>query len=338
MLHVALLMIAAAVSTEGFAGTCSFAPGNSARNDTISLPSTVFTGRDIAIGQVIYRGNLYYSGGSQGNCTGLSDTKQTEQTSFEASGGQLASWSQGSYAGKVFKTGLDGVGIAFLAGTPSAAAYVPSGTIDFLLGPGQGTKADFNHSVAIVLIKIGDVKPGKINASILPQIRMYYGSNRLNAINYSVTGSTAITGGTCNTPDVAVDMGTFLKERTFTGPGSATPWKPIPIALQNCPAFTSNVALRYMLTPVTPIINSRQGIIALKPEAGKPTATGIGLQIAKADRTPVTYNTLMPVDFTPQFIEGGNYTIMLNARYYQTESTVTPGTANALATFTLNYQ
>ncbi|WP_170297481.1 fimbrial protein [Burkholderia latens] len=338
MLHVALFMIAAAVGAEAFAGTCSFAPGNSVRNDTVSLPSTVFTGRDIPIGQVIYSTNLGYGGVPEGNCTGLSDTDQFEQVSFEASGGQLTSWNQGSYGGKVYKTGQDGIGIAFLAGTPMSYSGVPSGNVELLMGPAQGTKAYFNDTVAIVLIKIGDVKPGKINASILPQIRLYYGSNRLNAVNYSVTGSTTITTGTCKTPDVAVDMGTFLKERAFTGVGSATQWKPVNIALQNCPAFTSNVTLRYTLTPGTPIVNSSQGIIALKPEAGKPTATGIGLQIAKANRTAVTYNQLMPVDFKPQFVEDGNYTIPLLARYYQTASAVTPGTANALVTFTLNYQ
>jgi major type 1 subunit fimbrin (pilin) len=66
---------------------------------------------------------------------------------------------------------------------------------------------------------------------------------------------------------------------------------------------------------------------------GASTAKGMGVQLLDAS------SNLLPMS-TPKLVGTGsfNYTIPLRARYYQTGSSITTGTANAAATVTMLYQ
>ncbi|GGA09183.1 hypothetical protein GCM10011408_33290 [Dyella caseinilytica] len=66
-------------------------------------------------------------------------------------------------------------------------------------------------------------------------------------------------------------------------------------------------------------------------------ATGIGIQLANSSGTPVQFNTATPSGLTLNQTSSANYTISLQARYYQTGASITAGAANATATVTLSY-
>lgn len=94
-------------------------------------------------------------------------------------------------------------------------------------------------------------------------------------------------------------------------------------------------ALDVYVTLNTATPEGTPGVIA--PTTGTGYATGVGVQLLKADAaTPVTFGTPLLTGST----QGSNssYAIDLFARYYQTAATVTPGTVKAIATFTIGYQ
>jgi hypothetical protein len=64
------------------------------------------------------------------------------------------------------------------------------------------------------------------------------------------------------------------------------------------------------------------------------TASGVGVQVMY-NNAPLALNSRIAVATTAA---DGTYAIPLKARYYQMQPAVTPGTANANATFTLTYQ
>lgn len=73
-----------------------------------------------------------------------------------------------------------------------------------------------------------------------------------------------------------------------------------------------------------------QGV--LTPTSG--SSSGIGVQVLDQTNTPVTFGTAEAEGTTTV----GQMNIPYYARYYQTASTITPGTLAASATFTLTYQ
>ena len=80
--------------------------------------------------------------------------------------------------------------------------------------------------------------------------------------------------------------------------------------------------------------DATNGVIAL---ASGSTATGIGLKLTDSSSAALKFNSLYQVSGY-NAATGGSYTVPLTAAYYQTATSVTPGTANAVVTFTMTYQ
>lgn len=74
-------------------------------------------------------------------------------------------------------------------------------------------------------------------------------------------------------------------------------------------------------------------VLALTGQGNTGTAKGVGVQLLY-NGTPLTLNTRLPL----KPAAGGLEAFPLTARYYQTQTTVEPGTANASATLNLTYQ
>jgi len=368
VLKLGIALFAGVLATAAHAGTCTFAANNAYGNAPANLvaPLTVGAltiGRDIPDGTELYRTTiqsmyLSVSCSNTGSMTTITENLRLVTTPLP-----LANWNSGPYAGHVYQTGVPGIGIVFqMADT---AALVPSSTpLPNCGSVGQpcnwgGSKFWLN----VLLIKIGPVSPGVIQASNLPAFQVdWVTDSTLTIERISLTGAINIVAQTCTTPDVRVDMGQ-QQTKSFTGAGSATPWKDFEIQLQNCPAFfgrrtqfqllDSSTGVRpvqqplmlsntlgFTLTPTTAIVNPTQGIVALSPTSSGPAAaTGVGLQVANASSTPVTYNSVMASGIRPTATSGASYSIPLRARYIQTGSaTPTPGPANTSMMFTINYQ
>jgi len=140
-----------------------------------------------------------------------------------------------------------------------------------------------------------------------------------------------VSGGTCTTPDVNVVFPPVALS-AFSGIGSTTATRPFNLAFNNCPAGYQSIG--YSFAPTTSVLNAAQGVVAL---ASSSTATGIGIQLAKGDGTPVTFGTVYPLaGYDPT--RAGSYTVPMQASLYQTEPTVSPGTVRSSVTFTLDYK
>jgi len=97
----------------------------------------------------------------------------------------------------------------------------------------------------------------------------------------------------------------------------------------DCDANTKNAAL---LLEASSVQNSSLGVIGLNKISN--SAQGVGVQILNDDGTPFPLNKAKSLK-SPL---SGSITVPLKARYFQTGNSITPGVANATATFTVVYQ
>ncbi|WP_027923726.1 fimbrial protein [Pseudomonas sp. URMO17WK12:I12] len=323
------------------------------------LGGNITVGRDVPLGAEIYRQTFNIVSPSLLSCSpGLYNVQTRRELPVRPL--PLSTWAGSPWGGNVYQTGVPGIGVAIWhAGTPmpfNSDAINCGGGTAFCVYSLQGTLA-YDMS----FIKIGDVSPGTIQGSQLPttsQTRV--ASNSVEVMRVNVSGNINIVSRTCSTPDVAVPMGSHILSE-FSGKNTFTPWKDFSIALNNCPAFNGyyqntgprwlsdgtsnnldsrkNNVLQVRLDPTRAAITPNQGIMSLNPSApgDGPAATGVGLQVADNNGTPLPLATLRASGIIPRAVEGASYLIPLKARYIQTEDSITAGPANATATFTINY-
>ena len=353
------------VSVVANAGTCEMASTNPLGNQPIvatmpMLGGNLTVGRDQPLGSEIYRQTFNPFTGTNIHCVNLTTTI-LERNSFSSTPLPLAPWSGTPYGGRVYQSGVPGIGVAiwFRSDTlpynwamTNCASMMANCVVDIAAG---------NMAFVVSLIKIGDVTAGTINGANFPSIiRDLVTDNVLTTVRLNFSGSLNIVSRTCQTPDVNVPMGTHMLNE-FSGRNTFTQWKDFSIALNNCPAFNGfyqgagpgwsnngsvtgldtrkNNVLQVRLDPTRTAITPNLGIMSLNPSSPgeDPAATGVGLQIADSHGTPLPLATLRTSGITPRAVEGASYTIPLKARYIQTADSITAGPANATATFTINY-
>ncbi|AKA23492.1 fimbrial protein [Pseudomonas chlororaphis] len=353
-------------SAGAMANTCEFSAGNPLGNQpvTATMPlvgGNLTVGRDMPLGSEIYRQTFMPSTATGLHCINLTG-RILERNYFSSTPLPRSDWSGSPYGGKVYESGVAGIGVAIWFRGDTLPYNWTMTNCDSMMPNCNLTSGAGNMALVVSLIKIGEVAPGVVNGANFPSvIRDLQTSNVLTTLRLSFSGTLNIVSRTCSTPDVTVPMGTHQLSE-FSGVNSATPWKDFSIALNNCPAFhgfysgtgprwnqsgavdnldsrTSNV-LRLRLDPVRTAINPGQGILSLDPSApgGAAAASGIGLQVADSHGGALPLATLRPSGITPRATEGVSYSIPLKARYIQTAGRITAGPANASAVFTINYQ
>ncbi|WP_260513536.1 fimbrial protein [Serratia fonticola] len=129
-----------------------------------------------------------------------------------------------------------------------------------------------------------------------------------------------------STPTILVPMGKISKS-AFHGVGSVTARRPFQIDLNCDPGTKIAVTLNGLAGSSDAI-----GVLALNPDEGK--ASGVGVQILQQN-APIRLGTAIPIGISHSM---GTYTIPFSARYFQSKDTVTAGSANSTATFTMTYQ
>ncbi|NBF11485.1 fimbrial protein [Pseudomonas sp. Fl4BN1] len=339
---------------------CTFIDGTSPMVRTMPLlGGNITVGRDVPLGTEVYRQTFSPVTGVKIRCSAGLYNIETSR-GLPVLPRSLSGWLGTPWGGHVYESGVPGIGVAiWYSGTPlpfsGNGTNCGGGTADCIWSV-QGTMA-FDLS----LIKIGDVSPGTVEGSQLPTVdQKWVTSNTLDVSRVNFSGSMNVVSRTCDTPDVAVPMGTHMTHE-FSGLNSATPWKDFVISLNNCPAFhgthrgggpswrsdgtvatrTPNAnVLMLRLDATRPALNPTLGILSLNPSApgDAVAATGVGVQVADRVGTPLPLATLRPSGIVPSAVEGRSYDIALRARYIQTASSVTAGPANASAVFTINYQ
>lgn len=136
-------------------------------------------------------------------------------------------------------------------------------------------------------------------------------------------------GCTLNTSNINFNLGA-QQQKDFTRIGSTGREDKQKITL------TCDPNTKYSLQVDGTAESGHQGVIKLTSGSG--AATGVGVQLlAGKSKDPIVFGQPKEMGTTAS---GTNLReeIDITARYYQTENKVTPGTANASATFTMTYQ
>ena len=331
------------------AATASCQLDDPSRSETsmLLMGSVMTVGADLPLGAELYRQSF------RGSVSGVT---------CQGSGAAAVSWriSNGtprlhSGTGDLYETGVAGIGLRFL----SRGQALPGSSNSVSCASDAGhCKLMVASEFEIVLIKTGQVAPGRIDAAALPVLeQVWHTPQELMVQRTRLSGRLHIVSQTCRSADVLVNLGTHLHTE-FQGVGSVSAWQDFSITLSNCPAFHGNYAgstgawangmslsaptrlanaIFYRLDPVGRALDAKRGILALANATDTATASGVGIQIANAEQQPVPFHTWQDSALIPSTVEGASYHIHLKSRYIQTAPTVTSGRADGAVLFTIHY-
>lgn len=387
----ALLMCVAAPSAQA-AVNCINLSANPSFNGTMQLQiSTLSVPRDTPVGTRIYLQNFEQAAAGTVVQCDTTSAALTPVLNLQSVGSNTG-FNQGFYGGKIYETGVPGIGVAWFAGMVGPAGFGAVGTAQTTAATIAGCTAStvagapppgscrsgllkFSSSASMVLIKTGPVGTGTINGGALGEmvLRGIFGDSAPMPIGtLGLRGRINVVSQTCQTPDVTVPMGSY-KTSSLTGVGSVTPQVKFVISLTGCPAFagyyskpdcpsctppvfniptasetaqtrqgnlTANT-LSIQVDPLTTPVNAANGVLSLttgSDATGHPMATGVGVQLLDSSGAPRALSTRQQVSGQLSASPNSSINISLGARYLQTANTVTPGKANAVATYTIVYE
>ncbi|PIF76448.1 major type 1 subunit fimbrin (pilin) [Variovorax sp. 54] len=330
-------------------------------------PSYLLAPRDLPIGGALSAWSAPPTGDHVYRCTGTGAFGLAMKVTGLSTAGMQTTGSAGGMV-TVFNTSLPGVGVAFEGRIEAGSCRLTN--VD-LGGPGassgsaipkwtatdgqwlectsavQATEANpvfLRASAWMRYIKTGPTSAGLATFD-QPLIELRHSINGvMTRANWGYTAWPLNVQGppTCTTQDLTVAMGTH-KSSAFTGIGTTSaPAKMFTVSVACPPDMRGNIAgvgaslvkIGYRFSAPAGLAVPAQGVIVLSSGS---TATGIGLQLKDAAAVPLQFETLYPLTGY-DYKNGTNFAIVLQAAYYQTSATVGPGTANAVVTFTLNYQ
>lgn len=156
----------------------------------------------------------------------------------------------------------------------------------------------------------------------------------VNALRFSARGlCIKVISPTCkiSNTDIKVNLGKHNRT-VFMGPGSTTNMVPFNIDLTDC-VNVGNIFMQFNATPDGNRVAN--GIIKINDSGDDIAATGVGVQVLK-NSVPIALNEPATIWSGSKGSES-TYSFQYHARYIQTESTVTAGQANAMATFVVTY-
>lgn len=291
--------------------------------------------------------------------------------------GSVSSSAVPAMAGKIYETGVPGIGVVWQV-TSDTSLNVGKGTYFYLpikCLPSNNLRAEcytgrsgsvrVPTTFRVALVKTGPVGIGLIQASALGRailrIRFSYlsgstSSNEVDVVTLGLTGSIRVVSKTCTTSDVSVPLGRS-KIMPLKGAGMSLPAVNFEIRLTDCPGFPGSISsggggavssqnggvfgpsrspntLKIRIDPMAAAIDASKGVLSLTAE--KRAATGVGVQLLDESGQP----WILSKEVGVPNLEANtvSLTVKLSARYLQTAAKVTPGLANAVATYTLNYQ
>lgn len=207
---------------------------------------------------------------------------------------------------------------------------------------GQATRGVLNsHTVTVSLVKTGPITAGGTISGEIAGVFAQYNTSQIASfrLNSSVQIKPMVPTCRVSTPAIKVPLGK-VHPSTFTGVGTYSPAQNFNIGL-TCSGGTGGTVTR-VYTTLTDQTNPGNRSNTLPLISSGLTATGVGIQILNGS-TPISYGPDSRVANNPnQWMVGtqgnGSFTIPLSVRYVQTSPSVTPGTANGAATFTMSYQ
>ncbi|HDL8471371.1 TPA: spore coat protein U domain-containing protein [Yersinia enterocolitica] len=151
----------------------------------------------------------------------------------------------------------------------------------------------------------------------------------LSTINWPLTVSATTYGCTLNTPNLNFDLGEH-QQKTFSAVGS------LGREITQSIILSCHPSTKYFLS-VNGDDAGKPGVIKLTQEPG--VASGIGVQLLTGkSKESVVLGSAKEMGTSATGSKDSEQAIDITARYYQIADKVTPGSANASATFTMTYQ
>ncbi|WLG99822.1 fimbrial protein [Pseudomonas beijingensis] len=247
--------------------------------------------------------------------------------------------------GKVFMTGIDGIGariklqhpfdgIAADAFVPSTEPTVPFNALLHAAVPASAPLRIDRLQGKLTLIKTGPIAPGPHTFD-----KALFGtrfSNIGNGFDFQLSGT--VLQAQCGISSVSANPVPLGDWRTsdFGAVGPGTPAVPFNITLGNCDADPGDINIAWANIRLEPTngsvpIPGVEGGFTLGAGSG---ATGVGIQILKADGvTPVPLQREVPL----AAISPGTTVLDLSARLYQTAPKVDAGAVKGSLNFTVSF-
>ncbi|MEQ0274292.1 fimbrial protein [Klebsiella sp. CN_Kp100] len=304
-------------------------------------PGSVTVQRDVAVGQPFTDWIYSNSGVAYQNCNYDSQLQYNIENGIKSYNGRSSGLSYNGEA--VFDTNLPGVGFV-VEGNAQVGSQAWIGWQGIKAGTSEksvvktshnnGDRPAFTDQMRIRLIKTGNIQTGALSGNA----GYFYAGVRETA-NWSTEQPVSFAGGqitsvacSVTTNPVDVSLGDHNKNE-FSGVGTTTSWKTFTIGL-DC---DQNARINVRIDPAAGAVGSMTDVMKLDNAGSSSTASGVGVQLwfQPNGGSAVKFGQETFYWTSPQ---GGMETVQLQARYYQTEQTITPGTANATATFTLTYK
>lgn len=324
LLNVAVVVGLGALSGQSWAG-CSISGGTMASEVTIP---DITVPPDAPIGTLLLQYSVPYVGQRKMPCTDrIYDALRyaTSRTVVSASGVPAG----------VYSNNVPGVGVKV---TWMGSDFAKTGWPWSFYNGAAGQAVTYtvkNSNYKILFYKTGAITPGELefprnfverwystSPSTSGGVRVY----TLNVLPIKVKNPS------CETPNLTVNLGKHAKT-DFGGVGSTSSETPFDLALNNCsPGMT---AVKFTFKPEAGITLVNSGTAAqhlsLKSDS---TASGVGVQVLYQDGTLIPFKTANSIPLlSPGYnaSTGGSFTVPMKARYIQTASTVSGGTANSAA-------
>lgn len=306
-----LLALGVFISASNYASAaCSYLGGLGFRTENYKF-GNVIVQRDSPVGTVL--------GSKSGGIWGSPFV--TCSTSFSLTY-ELTKFSTPTSLAGVYATNIDGVGIKIFHGSklfPFTSGTYRANTGLHVSGP----------TVSLVKITSGEIKAGSITTGSIAKVSI---QNEMQ-IGDIILRSANIIPLACSikTPSLTFPIGDIAIDKFGSSVGT------IPSGAQNtqnlgleCNAQANiNVELNGIQNPDV----SNSSVLALTGQGSNDVASGVGVQILY-NGAPLKLNNSMVLKKSI----GGQETFPLTARYYQTKTAVTTGTANSSATLNITYQ
>lgn len=283
---------------------------------TLSV-GTINVQRDAPVGTVVFSGAATYTGSY---LTGCSNPLMLG-FSMRYNNATLS-----SYGNHVYNTNISGMGIRF-----SSNNYFenPANTFSY---NAQTSYVDW-YGGKIELVVTGPVSSGALTPGVIGVVTLQ-GSDGV----YRDGLTTQLTSGTINalacsitTPQLTFPIGDISASAFGTAIGTT------PTGAQNTQnlglACTPGTNISVSLGGIQNPDSSNTSVMALTGQGMTGTAKGVGVQLLY-NGTPLVLNSRLLLKQS----SGGQETLPLTARYYQTLTSVESGAANASATLNLTYQ
>jgi type 1 fimbria pilin len=349
------MLVGSCMAPVAMAANCTWNTGGPSMMNYQRNIGTLYVPRDARVGTVI--GSIDLNNSTPNNAGLIVECRNdgSQRLDFNARAtapifpGPLDPINGEDVTGKILQTNIPGVGVRIKLGHPfdgrANNSFVPIGapTVPY---DGISDKALLNPitlnslSNRVTLVKTGPLAPGP---NTLDGSELFSGhfTDLGKVFGYGLIGTIIPAQCSVGANPVSADpvpLGDW-DTADFVGPGYATPSVPFTITLSQCETdpgagfiAKANIRLDGILGSA-PIGPTTDGIFSLTTDSD---AKGMGIQILKADGTPLELATEVPLIA----ISHGSTTLDFNARFYQTEpaTAVRPGLAKGALSFTLTYK